>query len=128
MRTSLIQRVSGRARSENRLRSTHCRRRLTLQRLDDRHLLAGDFDFLVTTIADVVDPNDGVLSLREAITQANTEPNRQTIGFADNVRGTLTLSLGELVITDSLTLHGPGQSRLSSEAVLAVSVVRLAAI
>jgi hypothetical protein len=43
--------------------------RLHVEALEDRRLLAL---YTVTTELDVVDENDGVLSLREAIAQANT--------------------------------------------------------
>ncbi len=44
--------------------------RLRCERLEDRTTPT----ILVTTAADVVDPNDGVVSLREAITEANDPP------------------------------------------------------
>src|SRR6056297_2984373 len=45
------------------------RKRCGFERLEDRRLLAV---FLVSTTLDVVNPSDGVLSLREAITTANS--------------------------------------------------------
>jgi hypothetical protein len=54
------------------------RRPLRLEPLEERRLLA----ITVTTNLDVVDPNDGVLSLREAIAEANTSPGAETIDFA----------------------------------------------
>jgi CSLREA domain-containing protein len=59
----------------------------------------------VTTSVDEVDPNDGVLSLREAIAAAKSG---ETIKFADGVSGS-ALTLGQLVINNSLTIEG--QSR-----------------
>ena len=61
----------------------------------------------VTTQADVVDPGDGQLSLREAVAQANASASADTIVFATNIEGlTLTLSLGELLVTQDLTIDG----------------------
>src|SRR5207302_4027653 len=55
--------------------------KLTLEHLEDRVVPT----LTVTTFADVVDPNDGRLSLREAIQQANsltTQPNAALPGEA----------------------------------------------
>jgi CSLREA domain-containing protein len=65
--------------------------------------------FEVTTLADVVDANDGVLSLREAITLSNDTPGLDTITFADSIRGgTIELTAGELTITESVAIEGNG--------------------
>ena len=61
----------------------------------------------VTTPIDVVAPGDGKLSLREAITQANGSSGLDTIVFAANIEGaTLTLTQGELAVTQDLTIDG----------------------
>ena len=61
----------------------------------------------VTTQADVVAPGDGKLSLREAITQANGSSGLDKIVFAANIEGTtLTLTQGELAVTQDLTIDG----------------------
>ena len=61
----------------------------------------------VTTPVDVVAPGDGKLSLREAITQANGSSGPDTIVFAANIEGTtLTLTQGELAVTQDLTIDG----------------------
>jgi len=63
--------------------------------------------FEVTTLADVVDAGDGVLSLREAVAEANAAPGFDSITFADDLRGgTITLTEGDLVITDDLAIDG----------------------
>jgi hypothetical protein len=64
--------------------------------------------FEVTTLRDVVDANDGVLSLREAIGLANDSRGLDTITFADNLRGgTIVLARDQpLVITDNLVIDG----------------------
>ena len=62
--------------------------------------------FTVTTAADVV-ANDGELSLREAVAQANATAAADTIVFAGTVEGqTLTLSGGELVLRQDVTIDG----------------------
>ena len=63
--------------------------------------------FTVTTTADVVDAGDGVLSLREAVAQANGNIATDTIVFAAGLEGeTLTLTGGELVVGRDLTIDG----------------------
>src|SRR5262245_53653063 len=65
-------------------------------------------DFLVTTLADTVDPNDTVLSLREALALANGSAGSDTITFEQTLAGgTLTLTSGELQITtNDITIDG----------------------
>ena len=84
------------------------------QALEPRKLLAS---LTVDTVSDVVDLNDGLVSLREAITAANTnavfgdapagDATGDTIQFASNLAGqTITLAGGELEITDDLIIRG----------------------
>ena len=67
-------------------------------------------DYLVTTALDVVDANDGFLSLREALNLANGNADANNIFFAaslDNSTITLTNSSGDLDITQgTVTIHG----------------------
>ncbi|MFZ1425516.1 MAG: M10 family metallopeptidase C-terminal domain-containing protein [Geminicoccaceae bacterium] len=64
----------------------------------------------VTTQADVVNPGDGKLSLREAVAQANTSASADTIRFVTSLAGkTLVLTGGELVVNQDLTIDGAGQ-------------------
>lgn len=64
----------------------------------------------VTTQADVVNPGDGKLSLREAVAQANASASADTIRFVASLAGkTLVLTGGELVINQDLTIDGAGQ-------------------
>ena len=63
--------------------------------------------FTVTTTADLVDPNDGELSLREAVAQANATTTPDMIVFGGAVEGqTLTLSGGELVLRQDVRIDG----------------------
>ena len=52
-------------------------------------------------------------SLREAIGLASTMSSPQTITFAPGLTGTITLTLGQLLITNSMVIDGPGASLLS---------------
>ena len=92
-------------------------RRLRFEPLEVRRLLA-----LVTvnTLSDTVDINDGVTSLREAIFATNLVGGADTIEFAPSLTAggpaTILLTQGELKITDSLTINGPGANLLTIDA------------
>ena len=61
----------------------------------------------VTTVADTIDAGDGKLSLREAVAGANAGAAADTIVFAATIAGmTLTLTQGELVLSEDLTIDG----------------------
>ena len=61
----------------------------------------------VTTSRDVVDAHDGVLSLREAVAQANAHDGADTIRFAPALDGaTVTLTQGQLTLADDVTIAG----------------------
>ena len=87
-------------------------------------LTADQFTYLpanlvVTTAADTpatsYDPTN--LSLRTALTLANIAPGATTISFDPKLDGdTLNLTLGELPITDSVTIQGPGSANLKINA------------
>ena len=66
---------------------------------------AGTCDTIVTTIAD-----SGTGSLRAAIDCSNTTSGPQTVTFANNVSGTITLTTGQIVVSNEVTIQGPGQS------------------
>jgi Dockerin type I domain len=91
------------------------RRPLRLEPLEDRRLLAL---VTVTTDQDIVDFNDGVTSLREAIFATNTVPGADTIDFDFGHDGpaTILLTQGQLKITDSLSIAGPGADLLTIDA------------
>jgi CSLREA domain-containing protein len=67
--------------------------------------------FTVNSLADTVNPNDGKLTLREAINAANKQGGKNDIFF--NVGGTITLTGSELLINDNLTIHGLGANKLT---------------
>jgi hypothetical protein len=107
-----------RARTRSRPRGRWLYRRpLRLEPLEDRCLLAV---VTVDTLSDTVDFTDGVTSLREAIFATNTVPGADTIEFAPSLTAagpaTIILTQGELVITDSLTINGPGADLLTIDA------------
>jgi hypothetical protein len=80
--------------------------RLSVERLDERVVLS---TFSVLNLAD-----SGTGSLRAAILDANVNPGADLIRFAPAARdGTITLTSGELSITDDLILDGPGVNRLT---------------
>jgi hypothetical protein len=93
------------------------RRRLRLEPLEDRRLLA-----LVTvdTLADTVDLGDGRTSLREAIFATNLVGGPDTIEFDPALTAagpaTILLTQGQLAITDDLMITGPGANLLSIDA------------
>jgi hypothetical protein len=86
--------------------------RLCLEALERREVLS---TFLVNTLNDSIGVA-GQLSLRDAITQANTAGGSNTITFAGNVTGTISLNnaAGALpTITNDLTIQGPGAGSLT---------------
>jgi CSLREA domain-containing protein len=90
------------------------RRRLLFEPLEDRRLLS-------ITVNTLVDENDGIavggISLRDAIAAASPG---DTINFAPSLTAagpaTILLTHGELAITKSLAINGPGASLLTIDA------------
>jgi uncharacterized delta-60 repeat protein/CSLREA domain-containing protein len=71
---------------------------------------------VVTTLADVSNPYDGLSSLREAVAYADTLPGASTITFQAGLTGTITLTGGVLTLTDThgtMTIQGPGAALLT---------------
>ena len=63
--------------------------------------------FTVTTRLDLVDPNDGKLSLREAVAAANATTAADTVVFGSAIEGrTLALTGGELVLSQDISIDG----------------------
>jgi hypothetical protein len=77
--------------------------RLGVEALDDRCLPS---TFTVTNLLD-----GGAGSLRAAVVAANANPGADTIDFATT--GTIALTSGQLDITDSVTISGPGTGALT---------------
>jgi hypothetical protein len=75
------------------------------------------FDIYMSTYIDiytVVNLNDsGPGSLRQAIIDANAHHGHDTIRFDPGLHGTITLTGGQLNITDDLTIEGPGANTLA---------------
>jgi len=64
----------------------------------------------------VTNTNDsGAGSLRQAVLNANANPEPDEIVFESTVSGTVSLASGEITITDSLTIQGPGAELLVVE-------------
>ncbi len=106
-----------RSTARNHAQNSLYRRRLRFEPLEDRRLLAL---VTVTTLADSINFNDGLTSLREAIFATNLVTGPDTIDFAPALTAsgsaTILLTQGELDITDDLTINGPGANLLTIDA------------
>ncbi|AGA28258.1 right-handed parallel beta-helix repeat-containing protein [Singulisphaera acidiphila] len=81
------------------------RRAWTLERLEERAVPA---TITVTSLAD-----DGPGTLRAAITQANADTAADTILFAQDVRGTITLETALPDLSTTINIQGPGAKDLT---------------
>jgi hypothetical protein len=64
--------------------------------------------FSVTNLND-----SGAGSLRKAVQDANTTPGTDTISFQNGLTGTITLTTGQLSISESVSIYGPGARKLT---------------
>jgi CSLREA domain-containing protein len=85
--------------------------------------------FIVTNTADHDDLVCGVTdcTLREATKAANAASGANTITFAAGLAGTITLTGGELLLTDTVTITGPGANVLVVDANSTSRVLRTSA-
>ena len=67
--------------------------------------------YTVTTLAD-----SGAGSLRAAVAAANAASGADAIVFQSGLAGTITLTGGELLVTDNLSITGPGPGRITLDA------------
>src|SRR4030095_1791558 len=67
--------------------------------------------FIVTSLEDA-----GAGSLRDAIAQANDHPGADVIVFKKGLTGTINIASGQIPITDTLTIKGPGAAKLALDA------------
>lgn len=67
--------------------------------------------FTVTNLNDA-----GAGSLRQAILDANAAPTDDVIEFAPGLTGTISLTTGDMTITDELSLIGPGSASVTIDA------------
>ena len=85
----------------------------------------------VDTLDDSVNFSDGHTSLREAIFATNIVPGADTINFAPSLTAggpaKMLLTQGELAITDSLTINGPGANLLTIDAQQASRIFNITA-
>jgi hypothetical protein len=81
------------------------RKPLHLEQLEDRSVPA---TFNVTTTLNVIDPNDGKRSLREAITQANTLAGADVIVLPAGTYKITPQGGSGIVINDTVTVRGAG--------------------
>ena len=90
-------------------------RSLRLEALEEKHLLAV---FSVSNLDDaaVAAAGDAPGTLRQAIFDANAAPGADEIVFSDRLSGTILLAEGEVEITESATIRGPGAGQLTLEA------------
>jgi hypothetical protein len=67
--------------------------------------------FMVTSLEDA-----GAGSLRDTIVEANDHPGADVIMFKKGLTGTIDITSGQIAITDTLTIKGPGTTKLALDA------------
>src|SRR5262245_46729721 len=101
---SLVGRLMNRSRDRRSLSAAR-RRSSRMEILEVRWMPA---PLLVTTLADA-----GTGSLRDAITRANADPDRDVITFGPGVAGTISLATPLPDLATAIDLQGPGASALT---------------
>lgn len=93
----------------------------------ERDASSGSSTLIVTTTDDHDDDVCGVVdcTLREAANAANDMPGANVIQFKTVVAGTITLTGGELLISDAVTVVGPGAPIITVDANLASRVLHI---
>lgn len=86
-------------------RQTRTRLSSQFESLELREMLTA---YTVTTLNDIVNGADGVTSLREAVLAANQNPGADAIQFASGLVGEISLTGGQIPITDSVSITGNG--------------------
>lgn len=88
---------------------------LGFESLENRRMLTV---FSVSQLDDspVTAAGDAPGTLRQAIFDANASSGLDTINFQESLAGVLTLTAGELKITDAVNLVGPGANQLTIDA------------
>ena len=85
----------------------------TVRMLNDKDITA-TFSTATPATFMVSNLNDsGTGSLRQAILDANVNPGDDIISFSSALTGVIALTSGQLTITDSLIMEGPGANALS---------------
>ena len=73
--------------------------------------VAGGLQAATFTVTNTNDAGAG--SLRQAVSDANANPGADEVVFDASVAGTIGLSSGEIAVTESLTVAGPGRQELA---------------
>ena len=71
---------------------------------------------MVTTLDDVVDQTDGLISLREAVSYAETLTGAASVTFADRLEGTIVLANGEISINSASGITIDGRNLITIDA------------
>jgi hypothetical protein len=98
------------------------RARLQVEVLEGRAVPA----ILVNTLADNIQPLDGLTSLREAILQANSDPDPDTIVFADALAGGTIFLAGTQLPSNKFAVREQATRELKALAEHAVPALRAA--
>ncbi len=107
--TTLFTKLGIRRKNQRTRLGSGYQRKLRFEQCEDRRMLA-TFNVNVAFDTEQVDLDNTVVTLREAVFRANLDGNHDTIHFALPAgEDTITLTQGELQITESLTIDAQGQ-------------------